>query len=99
MTDEELALWDEAARADRAKSLLEDDLLSTAFEELEKEYVEGLLKAPARDVDGVLRLRDAVNILHRVKAHLEEHVNTGKLAKRRLDDIKQAGEAKRFRII
>lgn len=88
--DEESARWKEKYGGDRAENLLNDELLQETLNGLEESYTEALLKVPAKEIDGIVRFRDAVNIVRLVKDHLHEFVENGKLAKRRLDEIEKA---------
>lgn len=77
MTDKlELA----AARGQRAKALLEDELLAGAFEGLRADYLKFWEATTARDTDARERLWQAMQILGKVRTHLENIVANGTMA-------------------
>lgn len=66
--------------------LLRDELLTEAFDTLRAEYLAGWEASPARDTDGRERLWLAVQVLGKVRGHLEQVVADGRLASRELTD-------------
>jgi hypothetical protein len=74
-------------RGERAKALIENDLLQEAFARLEADYIAAWRSSPARDTDARERLWQAVNVLGLVRAHIAVMVSSGKLAQRELDDL------------
>ena len=79
--DEQIAL------ANRAKALLDDELVAGAFEALETEYIKGWRQTAARDTDARERLWQAVQVVGKIRAHLQTIVANGKLAQREIDDV------------
>lgn len=69
-----------AARGHRAKALLEDDILKSAFDTLRADYLKFWEATTARDTDARERLWQAVQILGKVQTHLETVVSNGNLA-------------------
>jgi hypothetical protein len=74
-------------RAARAKALVEDELLAEAFSRLETDYVAAWKSWAAADTAGRERLWMAVNVLARVRDHLNTVIANGKIARRRLEEL------------
>ena len=89
---DETALVRDMARGDRARALLESELLAEAFEALPKAYFDGWRNSPPRDTDGREKLWQAAQIVGLVRNHLEAVMANGGLAKRELDEIARVGE-------
>ena len=75
------------SRGARAEALLNNDLLQEAFARLEQDYIEAWKISPARDTDGRERLWQAVNIVAKVRDHMVNVVNDGKLSQRHLNEL------------
>ena len=74
-------------RGQRAKTLLENELLQEAFKTLEDDYTAAWKTWPAADTAGRERLWQAVNVLGKVRDHLGRLVADGRLAQRELSDL------------
>jgi hypothetical protein len=94
MTNEEVKLREELAAATAAENALE--ILATAFERLEQEYITAWKSTPARDADARERLWQAVQIVGRVEAHLRTSAANRKLTERQLAEIARLGDRKRI---
>lgn len=94
MTNEEVKLREELAAATAAENALE--ILATAFERLEQEYIRAWKSTPARDADARERLWQAVQIVGRVEAHLRTSAANRKLTERQLAEIARLGDRKRI---
>lgn len=86
----------DAARGARAERLLSDELIKEAFSSLSAAYTEAWRDTNYRDTDGRERLWQALQIVGKVKSHLEAVANNGKLAQRELDEIQRMGERKKI---
>lgn len=82
-------LQEEANRAVRAKSLMDDPLLKEAFDRLDAEYVKAWRETNARDDDARQRLWQAVNLVGKVRDHLAIVLANGKLAQAQIDELNQ----------
>jgi len=93
MIDED-KLAQDAHRAARAKSLLENELLQEAFASLKAQYSADLM-ATTVDQQGA---RERLYLAHRIVGEVERHLGTivqdGKLAARQLKDLAEAAERK-----
>ena len=74
-------------RGQRAKTLLENELLQEAFKTLEDDYTAAWKTWPAADTAGRERLWQAVNVLGKVRDHLARVVADARLAQRELSDL------------
>jgi hypothetical protein len=87
-------------RAARAQSLLENKLLTEAFQELEDSYMAAWRATTINDVPAREKLFLAVNIVGKVRDHLAAVVTNGKLAAAELKQIADIAERKkRFGIL
>lgn len=77
----------DAARASQAHDLLNSDLLNEAFTTLEAEYIAFWRKTHVDDDKGREKLFLAVNLISKVRKHLETVLSDGVLAKRELEDL------------
>lgn len=94
MTDE-FKLNQDAAKADRAKQLLDDEMLKEAFSTLEAEYTKALFLTHVDASNAREKLFLAVNVLRKVRDHLSAVVSNGSLAHRELREIAEAAERKK----
>ena len=99
MTDEShLAVA--SARALRAQDLLDNELLTEAFRTLEDNYASAWRSTAIDDVQGREKLFLAINIVGKVRDHLNTTVANGKLAQAELADLARTAERrKRFGIL
>jgi hypothetical protein len=92
---DEIALNRAAERAARADALLRDELLTEAFQTLDRDYMTAWRLTGPRDTEARERLWQAVQIVGKVRDHLTNVVNGGKLAHRELAEL--AGKHGRFK--
>jgi len=98
MTDENKLIRD-SGQAIRARQLLEDEMLVDAFKTLEDAYTLAWRSTTIDDNSAREKLFLAVNIVGKVRRHLESVVTNGKLAQAELAEIAAAAERrKRFGI-
>jgi hypothetical protein len=89
-----------AARAVRAEALLDDELLSDAFDKLERNYIAAWRATTVDDAAGREKLFLAINIVGKVRDHLASVIANGKLARAELKELTEAAQRrKRFGII
>lgn len=94
------ALTKAAAKATRAQKLLEDDLLAEAFAALETAYIAAWRATKIEDVSAREKLFLAINVVGKVRDHLNTVVADGKLAATELKQLAETAERKkRFGII
>lgn len=83
MSDEPKMRQD-AARGERAKALVEDPLLAEAFERLEGKYVAAWRNSRPEEGETREYLFHCVGVLADVRAHLNQMIQSGKLAREEL---------------
>ena len=99
MTDE-ADLDQAAAKALRAQDLLDNEILTEAFDILEKSYVTAWRATGIDDTTGREKLFLAINIVGKVRDHLGAVVANGKLAEAELRELARVAERrKRFGIL
>ena len=99
MTDE-FKLGEAVARAARAQKLIDDELLTEAFEGLENAYTAAWRSTAIDDAGAREKLFLAINIVGKVRDHLTGIVTNGKLAQAELKELAQTAERKkRFGIL
>ena len=99
MVDENL-LERDAAKAASAQALLDDDILSSAFETLETSYMSAWRGTVIDDVSGREKLFLAINIVGKVRDHLASVIAKGKLAQAELAELAEVAERrKRFGVL
>jgi len=96
MPVDEMSLLRDKAKADRAKQLLENDLLDEAFKGLEDSYTTAWRNTTIDDVSGREKLFLAINIVGKVRDHLGSVVNNGKVAAAELKALADTAERQRL---
>lgn len=76
-------------RAQKAADLLGNELLTEAFTDLEKTYVEAFVKCGADDDMGRYRLAEGVKVLRAVRRHLESAIEDGQIAHHTAEEMKR----------
>lgn len=94
MTDES-KLAQDAAKAARAKTLLESELLTEAFKSLEDSYTAAWRATLIDDVSAREKLFLAINVVGKVRDHLQSIVSNGKLAEKELQQLAETAERKK----
>lgn len=84
-----------ASKAARAQSLLGNELLSEAFEALEASYTAAWRATTIDDVSAREKLFLAINIVGKVRDHLNAVVSNGKLAAAELKQLAETAERKK----
>lgn len=83
------------SRALAAENLLNSDMLKEAFDELERAYIEKWRTSIVDDVTGREKLFLAINVIGKVKQHLQAVVNDGKMAQAQLAELAANEERKK----
>ena len=94
MTDQE-QLSKATAKAARAEILLRNELLVEAFDALEASYTQAWRGTTIDDVSAREKLFLAINIVGKVRDHLNSVVNNGRLAAAELKQLAETAERKR----
>jgi hypothetical protein len=97
---DEIELQKAVNRAQKAASLLDNDLLNEAFKTLEQSYIDFWRMTKPEDSLGREKAFIAINIVGKVKDHLQKVVDNGRLAQADLNKLHADAERKkRFGII
>ena len=85
---QEAKLQQEVSQANKVKQLFENPLLKESFEKLKKLYAESLFNTGAKEQETREKLWLAYNVVGKVEQHIKEILDTGKLAKKQLEDFR-----------
>ena len=86
----------ELSQANKAKQLFDNPLLQESFQKLRELYSNSLLNTGANETDTREKLWLAYNIVGKVEQHLQEILDTGKLASKQLEDFRTQIKNQKF---
>ena len=86
--DEQGKLHQEVSQSNKARQLLDNPLFKEALNELKKLYAESLFNTGAKETETREKLWLAYNVVGKVEQHIKEILDTGKLAKKQLEDFR-----------
>jgi len=78
----------EQEKGARANTILEDELFVESFTSLKAQYEKEMVQTSYKDSEARTAIWVAWHQLDKVKSHLTEIMNTGKLANKQLQDLK-----------
>ena len=97
MNDQEQAkLQQEVHQSNKAKDLFDNPLVKESFDKLKNLYSTSLLNTGANETDTREKLWLAYNIVGKVEQHLQEILDTGKLASKQLEDFRTQIKNQKF---
>ncbi len=79
----------EQTKGSKAKTILEDELFIETFSVLKESYEKEMVQTSYKDSEARTAIWVAWHQLDKVKSHLTEIMNTGKLASKQLQDLKK----------
>lgn len=91
----------EAQKIDRAvkvDKLLNDPLLSEAFDNVRQAIFDTIERTPVRDIEGLTSLRLSLKLLQDVRANLRQVLNDGKVAEFRIEQQKRDAKLRDFKV-
>ena len=94
--DEQGKLQQEVSQSNQAKQLLDIPLFKESLDKLKKLYAESLFNTGAKEQDTREKLWLAYNIVGKVEQHIQEISDTGKLAKKQLEDFRNSIKDTKF---
>ena len=94
--DQQAKLQQELSQSNKAKQLFENPLLKESFDKLKKLYTESLFNTGATETEAREKLWLAYNIVGKVEQHIQEISDTGKLAKKQLEDFRNSIKDTKF---
>jgi hypothetical protein len=92
---DEFKLRQDAEKAVRAKQLIDNDLLQSAFTGLEEAYTAAWRATTIDEIAAREKLFLAINIVGKVRQHLAVIVTNGKLAAKELQQLADTAERKK----
>jgi len=93
---EQAKLHQEVSQSNKARQLLDNPLFKEALNELKKLYAESLFNTGAKEQDTREKLWLAYNVVGKVEQHIREILDTGKLAKKQLEDFRTSIKNNKF---
>jgi len=93
---EKTKLYQEQSQANKAKSILENELYQKSIDKLKKLYSESLFNTGAAETNTREKLWMAYQIVGKVEQHFKELVETGKLASKQLESFRKDDQQKKF---
>jgi len=94
--DEQGKLQQEVSQSNKARQLLDNPLFKEALDELKKLYAESLFNTGAKEQETREKLWLAYNVVGKVEQHIKEILDTGKLAKKQLEDFRTSIKNNKF---
>ena len=94
--DEQGNLQQEVSKSNTARQLLDNPLFKEALDELKKLYAESLFYTGAQETETREKLWLAYNVVGKVEQHIKEILDTGKLAKKQLEDFRNSIKNQKF---
>ena len=79
----------ERERASNAERLLNEPLIKEAFDYLDTEFMRAWKQSSVEDTQARERIYNLCKALEAVKGHLKSVIETGKMAKAQLDQLKK----------
>ena len=83
-------------RSHKAKLILENPIFKESLEELKKLYTQSLFNTGATEQDTREKLWLAYNVVGKVEQHIQQVLDTGKLASKQLEDFRKQEKSKKF---
>ena len=80
----EIAQKNDIRRANEARALMSNDILSEAFDEVERQYLDAMLTATEKDDLGRFRFSEAIKVVRLVKQQLAIAISNGELSSHEL---------------
>jgi hypothetical protein len=97
---DEAALLKATSRAAKAQDLMNNEMLQEAFRVLEDGYTAAWRQTTVDQISNREKLFLAVNMVGKIRDHLESAITAGKLASAEIDEINRLAERrKRFGIV
>lgn len=84
------------SRSHKAKLILENPIFKESLEELKKLYTTSLFNTGVKEQDAREKLWMAYQVVGKVEQHIQEILDTGKLAKKQLEDFRKEIKPERF---
>lgn len=83
-------------RGVRARELLDNPLMVESFAAVRSEYISAWEQSPARDAEGREKLWLMVRTMDKIRGHLEQMVDNGKIADKELADFQEKSKLRKI---
>lgn len=96
LEQDQTKLQSEVSRSEKARLGLTNPIFVEALENLKKLYSQSLLNTGVNEQDAREKLWLAYQIVQKVEQHFIEIMETGKLAKKQLEDFRKSIDGQKF---
>jgi hypothetical protein len=94
--DEQNKLQKEVSRSEKARQVLENPVFKDSIEKLKSLYTTSLFNTGVQENETREKLYLAYHIVQKVEQNIQEILDTGKLAKKQLEDYRQSIQKQKF---
>ena len=94
--DEQNNLQKEVSRSEKARQVLENPVFKDSIEKLKSLYTTSLFNTGVQENETREKLYLAYHIVQKVEQNIQEILDTGKLAKKQLEDYRQSIQKQKF---
>jgi len=94
--DEQNQLQKEVSRSEKARQILDNQVFKESIEKLKKLYTDSLFNTGVNENETREKLYLAYHIVQKVEQNIQEVLDTGKLAKKQLEDYRQSIQKQKF---
>ena len=84
------------SRSEKAKQVLENQIYKDSINKLKELYTNSLFNTGVNEQETREKLWLAYHIVHKVEQNIQEVLDTGKLAKKQLEDYRQSIQKQKF---
>jgi hypothetical protein len=84
------------SRSEKARQILDNQVFKESIEKLKKLYTDSLFNTGVNENETREKLYLAYHIVQKVEQNIQEVLDTGKLAKKQLEDYRQSIQKQKF---
>ena len=84
------------SRSEKARQILDNQVFKESIEKLKKLYADSLFNTGVNENETREKLYLAYHIVQKVEQNIQEVLDTGKLAKKQLEDYRQSIQKQKF---
>ena len=84
------------SRSEKARQILDNQVFKESIEKLKKLYTDSLFNTGVHENETRDKLYLAYHIVQKVEQNIQEVLDTGKLAKKQLEDYRQSIQKQKF---
>ena len=94
--DEQNQLQKEVSRSEKARQILDNQVFKESIEKLKKLYTDSLFNTGVNENETREKLYLAYHIVQKVEQNIQEVLDTGKLARKQLEDYRNEIKNQKF---